>query len=86
LKPLFEILLLLAAMVLAVGLFQRARIPSSLGYLLVGALIGPHVLGLVASAESIRLDQERIAYWTGNGAQLSDTVARLVKQQGKVAA
>jgi len=37
-------------------------------------------------AESVRLDQERIAYWTGNGAQLSDTVARLVKQQGKVAA
>jgi small subunit ribosomal protein S16 len=36
--------------------------------------------------ESIRLNQERIAYWTGNGAQLSDTVARLVKQQGKVAA
>jgi CPA2 family monovalent cation:H+ antiporter-2 len=58
LKPLFEILLLLAAMVLAVGLFQRARIPSSLGYLLVGALIGPHALGLVASAESIRLVAE----------------------------
>jgi CPA2 family monovalent cation:H+ antiporter-2 len=45
-------------MVLAVGLFQRARIPSSLGYLLVGALIGPHALGLVASAESIRLVAE----------------------------
>jgi len=37
-------------------------------------------------AEALRLDQERISYWTGNGAQLSDTVARLVKQQGKVAA
>lgn len=50
--------MLLAAMVLAVGLFQRVRIPSSLGYLLVGALIGPHALGLVASAESIRLVAE----------------------------
>lgn len=50
--------MLLAAMVLAVGLFQRARIPSSLGYLLVGALIGPHALGLVSSAESIRLVAE----------------------------
>jgi small subunit ribosomal protein S16 len=31
-------------------------------------------------AESMRLDQDRISYWTSNGAQLSDTVARLVKQ------
>lgn len=29
--------------------------------------------------EGVRLDQDRISYWTGNGAQLSDTVARLVK-------
>jgi small subunit ribosomal protein S16 len=39
-----------------------------------------------AGAESLRLDQERIAYWTGNGAQLSDTVARLVKQNKSAAA
>lgn len=31
-------------------------------------------------SESLRLNQERISYWTSNGAQLSDTVARLVKQ------
>jgi len=37
-------------------------------------------------AESLRLNAERIGYWTGNGAQLSDTVARLVKQQGKATA
>jgi small subunit ribosomal protein S16 len=30
--------------------------------------------------EGMRLDQDRISYWTGNGAQLSDTVARLMKQ------
>ena len=36
--------------------------------------------------ESVRLNQERIDYWTQNGAQLSDTVARLVKQQSKPAA
>jgi small subunit ribosomal protein S16 len=34
----------------------------------------------------VRLNQERIDYWTQNGAQLSDTVARLVKEQGKAAA
>jgi small subunit ribosomal protein S16 len=31
-------------------------------------------------AESMRLDQDRISYWTSNGAQMSDTVARLLKQ------
>jgi len=33
------------------------------------------------NTESLRLNQERISYWTGTGAQLSDTVARLVKKQ-----
>ena len=37
--------------------------------------------------EALRLNDERIAYWQSNGAQLSDTVARLVKQAaGKAAA
>ena len=35
--------------------------------------------------ESLRLDNERIAYWRSNGAQLSDCVARLVKQAAKAA-
>lgn len=38
------------------------------------------------NTEGLRLNQERISYWTGTGAQLSDTVARLVKQQTKTAA
>ena len=33
--------------------------------------------------ERLRVDGERLAYWTGKGAQLSDTVARLVKQRGE---
>ena len=32
--------------------------------------------------EGLRLNGERIAYWRGKGAQLSETVARLVKQAG----
>lgn len=32
--------------------------------------------------ERLRVDNERLAYWKGKGAQLSDTVARLVKQRG----
>lgn len=35
--------------------------------------------------EALRLNQERIGYWVSNGAQLSDTVARLLKQ-GQAAA
>jgi small subunit ribosomal protein S16 len=31
------------------------------------------------AAEALRVDQERVNYWTGVGAQLSDTVKRLVK-------
>ena len=35
--------------------------------------------------EGLRLVQDRLAYWQGVGAQLSPTVARLVKQAGKAA-
>ena len=41
------ILLLLGASVLAVILFRRLNMPPILGYLLVGALIGPHAFSLV---------------------------------------
>ncbi len=34
--------------------------------------------------ESLRVDLERVKYWEGKGAQPSPTVARLVKQFGKV--
>ena len=33
--------------------------------------------------ERLRINQERLAHWRGKGAQLSDTVARLVKQLGE---
>ena len=32
------------------------------------------------NAESLRISVDRLAYWQSNGAQLSPTVARLVKQ------
>lgn len=32
--------------------------------------------------EALRVDMERLAYWQGKGAKLSDTAARLVKQLG----
>jgi small subunit ribosomal protein S16 len=36
-----------------------------------------------AGAEALRVDQERVTFWQGQGAQLSDTVARLVKFHAK---
>lgn len=33
--------------------------------------------------ERLRIDKERLAHWKGKGAQVSDTVARLVKQLGQ---
>ncbi|NEX60496.1 30S ribosomal protein S16 [Noviherbaspirillum galbum] len=36
--------------------------------------------------ESFRIAQDRLAHWQGVGAQLSPTVARLVKAAGKKAA
>ncbi|WP_301103248.1 monovalent cation:proton antiporter family protein [Propionivibrio sp.] len=41
------ILMLLGASVLSVILFRRLNLPPILGYLLVGALIGPHTLNLL---------------------------------------
>ena len=36
-----------------------------------------------AGAEGLRIDAGRITFWTGNGAQMSDTVARLAKTHAK---
>jgi small subunit ribosomal protein S16 len=33
------------------------------------------------NAETLRLAQDRLAYWQGVGAQVSDTVARIVRGQ-----
>ena len=35
----------------------------------------------VENEEGLRLDQERINYWVGQGAQLSDRVASIIKNQ-----
>ena len=33
--------------------------------------------------ERLRINRERLVFWQGKGAQLSDTVTRLVKQAGE---
>jgi CPA2 family monovalent cation:H+ antiporter-2 len=53
-QPFVQILLLLGVAVAVVLLFQRLHIPSSLGYLLVGVLLGPHTAGPVVDAAPIQ--------------------------------
>jgi len=47
-------LILLASAVAVVVIFRTLSMPAILGYLLVGALVGPHALGLVAATEDQR--------------------------------
>jgi CPA2 family monovalent cation:H+ antiporter-2 len=47
-------LILLASAVAVVVLFRSLHMPAILGYLLVGALVGPHALGFVAATEDQR--------------------------------
>ncbi|MFP5440829.1 MAG: cation:proton antiporter [Gammaproteobacteria bacterium] len=51
---LIQILLLLATAVAVVFTFQRLRIPTSLGYLLVGLILGPHTVGPTLHTEPIQ--------------------------------
>lgn len=49
------VLILLTCSVLAVLAFRRLHLPSILGYLLVGVVVGPHALGLLDDSELIHL-------------------------------
>ncbi|MFP5340733.1 MAG: cation:proton antiporter, partial [Gammaproteobacteria bacterium] len=53
-SPLDQVLWLLGLTVAVVLLFQRWRVPSSLGYLLVGVLLGPSTPGPVVQAEQVQ--------------------------------
>jgi CPA2 family monovalent cation:H+ antiporter-2 len=48
------VLLLLTAAVVVVVIFRILKLPPLLGYLLVGVVIGPHSIGLIADSEETR--------------------------------
>ena len=48
-----SVLILLAAAVVVVVLCRRSRLPPLVGYLVVGVVMGPHALGLIADAEEV---------------------------------
>ncbi|OYT69963.1 MAG: potassium transporter KefB [Armatimonadetes bacterium CP1_7O] len=50
-----SILLVIGVSIVIVALFQRLRLPSVVGFILTGALIGPYGLGWAGEAEAIKL-------------------------------
>lgn len=50
-NPLVQAILYLSAMVVSVPLFKKLGLGAVLGYLIVGALMGPHVAGLLGGAQ-----------------------------------
>jgi monovalent cation:H+ antiporter-2, CPA2 family len=55
LTPLAQALILLAGSVFLVTLVRRLALPTSLAYLLVGLVLGPHALGVVSDTGTTRL-------------------------------
>jgi CPA2 family monovalent cation:H+ antiporter-2 len=53
--PLLQILILLTASVCVVAAVRKLKLPSILGYLVVGMLLGPHALALAADNETTQL-------------------------------
>jgi len=53
--PLAQALILLAGSVFLVTLVRRLALPTSLAYLLVGLVLGPHALGIVSDSGTTRL-------------------------------
>src|SRR5262252_5331018 len=55
LTPLAQALILLAGSVFLITLVRRLSLPTSLAYLLVGLVLGPHALGVVSDSNTTRL-------------------------------
>ena len=52
--PLTQVLILLASSVLLVTLARRVGVPTTLAYLVVGVILGPHALGIVSDSGTTR--------------------------------
>jgi CPA2 family monovalent cation:H+ antiporter-2 len=54
-EPLSQVLIILAATLLVVTIARRLGLPAILGYLIVGMVLGPHALGIVAQSATTAL-------------------------------
>src|SRR3990172_2094351 len=50
-----DIVIILAAVILVIPVFQRLRIPTMLGFILAGVIIGPHATGLIGDITNVRI-------------------------------
>ncbi len=50
-----DIVIIFTAVVLIIPLFHRFRIPTMLGFILAGVIIGPHATGLIADITDVRV-------------------------------
>jgi len=57
-QPIVQLLILLLTAVVVVAVFQRLHVPSTLGYLLVGVVLGPFTPGPVIEGHQLRLIAE----------------------------
>lgn len=53
--PLAIVLIVLGASVLVVALARRVGLPTILGYVVAGGLLGPHALGWFGASDTSRL-------------------------------
>src|SRR3979490_788295 len=53
--PLSQALILLAGSVLLVTIARRLALPTSIAYLVVGLVLGPHALGVLSDSGATRL-------------------------------
>jgi CPA2 family monovalent cation:H+ antiporter-2 len=79
-----QILVLLAGSVLVLSLVRRFSLPPILGYLVVGMLLGPHALGLVANDEAIRLLAEIGVVFLVFTLGLEFSLARMIAMKAEV--
>src|SRR4029453_9132090 len=79
-----QILVLLAASVLVLSLVRRFALPPILGYLVVGMLLGPHALGLVANDEAVRLLAEIGVVFLVFTLGLEFSLARMIAMKAEV--
>ena len=79
-----QILILLAGSLLVLSLVRRVRLPPILGYLLVGMVLGPHSLGLVADDANLHLLAEIGVVFLVFTLGLEFSFARMVAMKSEV--
>jgi CPA2 family monovalent cation:H+ antiporter-2 len=53
-----DIVIILGAAVLVIYLFQRLKLPTILGYLMTGVIVGPYALGLISASHEVEVMAE----------------------------